>query len=478
MPDHIAFFRKSPTPASNNIAIRLLSAQFSNTEVDVFDIASLLQPERLVRGINLLQALSLYGIDILLKRRKLQDCLWRTPYIHQSIQSLVTRHVPPRRFRFSFQIQSLFDASQPGLPHFIYTDHTHLANLTYPGYNPRNQFAASWIAKERSTYHNATRIFTRSSHITASLIEQYGLKPENVQTVYAGLNAEFEPVFNTNNEKYGSKIILFLANDWEIKGGPDLLAAFKLVRGVHPDAHLVIAGCNPAIGYTSASAAENAMMNITIIGKASQEQMIKLYEEASVFCLPTTLEPFGIVLMEALAHKLPIVATRVGIIPDIVTHGENGYLVGAHSVDELASALIRLLNDPETCRQFGECSFRNLVERFNWQIVGMRLREGILSQLESRPGEFITQKRQTGGLSPDHLPRKPVTGSLPPERLEPRKTPSGSLVYDKVQTGSLSPDRLPRKPVTGSLSPDKLSGGSLTKGSSLPPEKPPQDKPS
>ena len=70
-------------------------------------------------------------------------CFWRTPFIFQKTRQLLRAMLAPRReeFAFSVQTQSLYDASLPGLPHFVYTDHTHLANLGYPAFSRDRLFA-------------------------------------------------------------------------------------------------------------------------------------------------------------------------------------------------------------------------------------------------------------------------------------------------------------------------------------------------
>jgi glycosyltransferase involved in cell wall biosynthesis len=110
----------------------------------------------------------------------------------------------------------------------------------------------------------------------------------------------------------------------------------------------------------------------------------KYYCRASIFCLPTRLEPFGIVFLEAFAHKLPVVATRIGAIPDFVIPGESGYLVEPGEIDGLAQALNQLLGDPEKCRTWGRKGYEIVQENYTWEKVGQRLHETISMALSVR----------------------------------------------------------------------------------------------
>jgi len=97
-----------------------------------------------------------------------------------------------------------------------------------------------------------------------------------------------------------------------------------------------------------------------------------------VFCLPTRLEPFGIAYLEAMMHRLPVVATRVGAVPDMVLEGQTGRLVEPGDAAALAAALIDVLGDPATARRYGEAGFVRATETYTWQRVGQRIRALVL----------------------------------------------------------------------------------------------------
>lgn len=147
--------------------------------------------------------------------------------------------------------------------------------------------------------------------------------------------------------------------DWARKGGPELAAAFSKILAVHPDAQLTIVGATPTLD----------LPNCHVAGRVSTQELSAYYRRASIFCLPTKREPFGIVFLEALAHQLPIVGTDIGAIPDFVEHGANGYLVPPFDVPALTEALLNLLGDPDQCRRFGERGKTHIFTRYNWESV-------------------------------------------------------------------------------------------------------------
>ena len=188
----------------------------------------------------------------------------------------------------------------------------------------------------------------------------------------AGCNTPIHDI-DLKRKDYNTKTILFVGVTWERKGGPELVKAFEKVLRVHPDARLVIVGYKPKVD----------LPNVQIIGRLTVDELVPYYQQASIFCLPTKLEPFGIVFVEAMAFGLPLVAPRTGAVPDFVEDGRNGFMVEPGDIDALAEALIKLLDDPQLCRKFGE--------------VRLPLGAGTLHLAESRPKN--ESLHSTGALS-------------------------------------------------------------------------------
>ena len=163
--------------------------------------------------------------------------------------------------------------------------------------------------------------------------------------------------------RFAKRHILFVGVDWERKGGPVLLDAFRRLRDTLPDVRLTVVGCSPDIDEPG----------VDIVGRVPLEEVARYYRSASVFCLPTLNEPFGLVLLEAFSYGLPVVATRIGAIPEIVTQGESGYLVSPQDSRELADALALLLTDPARCERFGAFGRNRLAHRYSWEDTSMKL---------------------------------------------------------------------------------------------------------
>jgi glycosyltransferase involved in cell wall biosynthesis len=253
----------------------------------------------------------------------------------------------------------------------VYTDHTHLANLAYPSFDRTQLASPKWIELEREIYENATLTFVMGSHVERSLIADYGLAPGRIHCVYAGSNIDPAPV-TLQNDGFRNGVVLFVGTEWKRKGGPMVLAAFEQVRQRIPNARLIIVGCEPDVRGSG----------VEVRGRVARDEVKKLLRRASVFCLPTRVEPFGIACIEAAQHGLPVVATRIGAIPDIVLHEMSGLLVEPDDSADIAMAVCDLLDDPERCRRYGECGRAHVLERFTWNSTGEKIAAAIRQRLQ------------------------------------------------------------------------------------------------
>jgi glycosyltransferase involved in cell wall biosynthesis len=294
-----------------------------------------------------------------------------TSYIALQTEKYIKKTLVAGDYKFSFQTQCLYNGRLKDIPHFIYTDHTTRTNLLYPSIQPRQYLRSDRFIKKCETfiYKDASIIFTCGSLITYSLVNQYNIPEQKVVTVFAGSNVK--SAFVENDAKYSAKNILFVGVDWARKGGPVLLKIFEKVLQKHSDASLTIVGCNPQ---------NITLPNCNIVGKIGADKLSAYYNAATIFCLPTLREPFGIVFVEAMHYKLPIVANNIGSIPDMVVEDFNGYLID-NDIDKYAEQICKLFDDPQKCKSLGENGYRYAQSKFTWELVGKKMKDNIIKFL-------------------------------------------------------------------------------------------------
>lgn len=142
------------------------------------------------------------------------------------------------------------------------------------------------------------------------------------------------------------------------KGIFDLLAAYaKLEAGERSQIGLVFAGDGAARAQLEERAAAINAGYVRIRGFVHREELAELYALAEALVFPTHSDPWGLVVNEAMACGLPIIASEVaGCVPDLVANAENGFIVPSGNVEELARALRSLLSNPALAQEMGESS--------------------------------------------------------------------------------------------------------------------------
>jgi glycosyltransferase involved in cell wall biosynthesis len=149
-----------------------------------------------------------------------------------------------------------------------------------------------------------------------------------------------------------------------VKRTDDVLLAFKQLveRGV--DACLCMVGDGPDRPQVERRAHSLGLMRRSLF-LGYQEDVAPFYAAFDAFLLPSGNEGTPVTTIEALAGARPVVATRVGGVSDVVRDGEDGFLVGAGAVDELAERLARLAGDPELRRRMGEAGRSRVLTRYS-----------------------------------------------------------------------------------------------------------------
>jgi glycosyltransferase involved in cell wall biosynthesis len=169
--------------------------------------------------------------------------------------------------------------------------------------------------------------------------------------------------------------LLFVGGHLERKGGRTLLEVFRQLR-LHEraDLHIVTRSeLEPSPGVHVHRGVQN-----------NSPRLLRLFQEADVFVLPTLADCFGNASIEALAVGLPVITTAMGGIPDIVSDGETGYLLPPGDAQGLARALLRVVDDPQHRRAMGAAARQRAVTRFDCRTNAGRILDLARRLLEER----------------------------------------------------------------------------------------------
>jgi phosphatidylinositol alpha-1,6-mannosyltransferase len=123
------------------------------------------------------------------------------------------------------------------------------------------------------------------------------------------------------------------------------------------------------------AAASAAGASIVFTGFVSRPALNSLYERAAVFALPSRGEGFGLVYLEAMAHRLPCVGSIHDAAPEVIVDRVTGQLVDQDNIADIADTLVRLLLDESRRRAMGEAGYQRVTREFSFDRFSGRLRE-------------------------------------------------------------------------------------------------------
>jgi glycogen synthase len=230
---------------------------------------------------------------------------------------------------------------------------------------------SSWA--ERLAVERADRVIAVSAQMRADILANFRVEPERVVVLHNGVDAE---AFTRTErraalDRHGVRepYALFVGRISEQKGIFQLLeAARQLPEGVQ----LVLCASSPDTPELSTrlQAAVRGRPQVQWINAMLPvEEVVQLYSHAAVFVCPSIYEPFGIINLEAMACGTPVVASRVGGIPEVVQDGETGWLVEPGDPAALARALQTALADPARARRMGDAGRRRVEAHFSWDRI-------------------------------------------------------------------------------------------------------------
>ncbi|HEX6348739.1 MAG TPA: glycosyltransferase family 4 protein [Candidatus Dormibacteraeota bacterium] len=218
-------------------------------------------------------------------------------------------------------------------------------------YGHRRQPAPLELGKRwlnRRALHAASAVVAWSRWTADSLAADYGVDRARIHVIHPGVDLQLFDA--ANRQRDGAVRILFVGGDFERKGGPELLAATEGMPAVELD--LVTAGPVPA------------RPNVRVHRLEPQSPALRdLFARADIFALPSRSDCLPQAVAEAMASGLPVIATDVGAMSEVVRGGSNGYLVPRGSVEALGAAIRTLAGDPAQRRRMGEAARRLAVDR-------------------------------------------------------------------------------------------------------------------
>lgn len=168
-------------------------------------------------------------------------------------------------------------------------------------------------------------------------------------------------------------VILFVGRLVPEKGVETLLRAFVKVVAKIPEAKLVIVGNGPLEPKLKELQNTLKIKNVFFLKKVENRLMPHIYVGCSVLVLPSYVEPFGNVVIEAMAAGKPVIGSYVGGIKDTIVHGETGFHIAAGDIEKLTFLLLKLLNDKSLNEKLGKNALIRVQKQYDSRMIAKRI---------------------------------------------------------------------------------------------------------
>jgi glycosyltransferase involved in cell wall biosynthesis len=250
----------------------------------------------------------------------------------------------------------------------------------------------------RSSLRGAAAVTGCSAFTLADAEDRFGLEPARGRVIPNGVDLHGDPApqnatpdeptsFVVPGRQPGHPYVLALGRVVEKKGFDLLLGAYAAIEPGQRTADLVIGGQGAALaGLRHQASVLGIADRVHFVGRLSRQQVAEAMAGASMFVMPSRLEPFGIVILEAWRAGTPVVATSRGGPPEFVRDGRDGLLVDPFDTAGFAAALESLLLDPERRERIGRAG-QTRVQEFGWASIADRYRQVYASVV----GDMVTQ---------------------------------------------------------------------------------------
>jgi glycogen(starch) synthase len=234
-------------------------------------------------------------------------------------------------------------------------------------------FAHSFVLRRslRISFKVAARVTGCSQFTVDDSIARFGLDPEAAEVVFNGM----QPQRADGALDVPYVDVLAVGRLVEKKGFDLLIRAFAAIADDHPNLTLGVGGAGPAQATLESLAAELRLRSrVHFFGRLSREEVHAAMRKAKVFVVPSRLEPFGIVILEAWAAGVPVIATSVGGPSQFVEDRKSGILVDPNRTDNFARVLDEVVRDDTLRHRIAEGGRARVID-FSWDRIADRYRE-------------------------------------------------------------------------------------------------------
>jgi L-malate glycosyltransferase len=252
-------------------------------------------------------------------------------------------------------------------------------------------FELIFISIDRKLIKNADRVIAISKGCANELKYFYGI--ENSIIVNNAIDSKFFCPLGSKDNK--NVYILYAGRLSSEKGLIDLVKSAVYVCEKYPDIKFVIAGKGP-LDSRLRKLVTNLHLehNFSFKGNVNHDILLKFYQNATLYVLPSYREGLPTTLLEAMSCGLPVVATAIAGISDVIVDHNMGILIPPNNPEELANAILSLLGDEKLREEIGSNARKHVQKYYDWDIITSEI-EKVYQSLFSREKMNLKEQRIT-----------------------------------------------------------------------------------
>ena len=238
----------------------------------------------------------------------------------------------------------------------------HGTDITLVGLHP------SFQRITRFSILRSTGITAVSEYLRDETVRDFDVPPERIDVIPNFIDTEVydpakEPCYRSTLAEEGEKIVMHVSNFRPVKRVLDVVEVFARIAAAMPS-RLIMVGDGPERPRAQKRAKElDVDDRVVFLGK--HDSVEELLPCADLFLLPSGSESFGLAALEAMASGTPVVAASIGGVPELLPHGEAGYLYPVGDVEGMSEGALKILSDPDLRATFGEAGRAIAIERFS-----------------------------------------------------------------------------------------------------------------
>ncbi len=224
--------------------------------------------------------------------------------------------------------------------------------------------------------YESSKIIVCSNSMRRDAEQRFNLSPRKISVIPNGVDQDRIKIdfdYDRTRERYGvywgEQMILFVGRLTSQKGCEYLIRAMPQILSRH-NAKLIVVGDGPSRSYLESEVSRLGLSGrVRFTGFLSDQEMVKLMKSADVLVVPSIYEPFGIVALEAMAAGVPVVASDVDGLSEIIKHEVNGLKVFPHDPLSIFWGVDRVLSDHSLAESLKRGGKESIEKEFSWSII-------------------------------------------------------------------------------------------------------------